>query len=122
LREEHRLRVLENCVLRTISGPKRDEVTGLWKRVHNVELHELYSAPSITRVIESRRMGWAGHEARMREGEVRKCLMGKPAVKRPRGKPRHRWEDDFKMDLQELEWRGVDWIDLAQDRDRWRVL
>jgi hypothetical protein len=82
LREEHRLRVFENRVLRRMFGPKRDEVTGEWRKLHNVELHNLYSSPDIIRQIKSRRMGWAGHVARMTEGRnVYRVLMGKPEGK-----------------------------------------
>jgi hypothetical protein len=121
LREEHRLRVFENRVLRRISGPKRDEVTG-WRKLHNEELHGLYSSPNIVRVIKARRMRWAGHVARM--GEVRGAyiLVGKPEGRRPLGRPRRRWEDSIKMDLREIGFGDVDWIHLAQDRDRWRTL
>jgi hypothetical protein len=98
LREEHRLRVFENRVLRRIFGPKRDGVTGGWRKLHNEELHGLYSAPSIVRVIKARRMRWAGHVARM--GEVRgayNILVGRPEGRRPLGSPRRRWEDNIKM-------------------------
>ena len=102
LREEHRLRVFENRVLR-IFGPKRDGVTGEWRRLHNEELNDLYSSPNIVRVIKSRRIRKAGHVARMEEGRgVHKVLVGKPEGKRPLGRPRCRWEDNIKMDLQEV--------------------
>jgi hypothetical protein len=92
LREEHRLRVFENRVLRRIFGPKRDEVTGEWRKLHSEELHNLYSSPDIVRQIKSRRMRWAGHVARMGEGrKLYKVLVGKPEGKRPLGKPRRRW-------------------------------
>jgi hypothetical protein len=124
LREEQRLRVFENRVLRTIAGPKRDEATGEWRRLHNEELNDLYSLPNIIRVIKSRRMRWAGHVARM--GEERgayRILVGRPEGRRPRGRPRRRWEDKIKMDLREVGWGGgMNWIELAQDRDRWRAL
>jgi hypothetical protein len=90
---------------------------------HNEELHKLYSSPSIIRVIKSRRMRWAGHVARM--GEKRNAYRiweGNPEGKRPLGRPRHRWVDNIKMDLREVEWDGMDWSDLAQDRDHWRAL
>jgi hypothetical protein len=125
LREEHRLRVFENRVLRRIFGPKRDEVTGEWRRLHNEELNDLYSSPHsiIIWVIKSRRMRWAGHVARMGEGRgAYKILVGRPEGRRPLGRPRRRWEDNIKMDLQEVRWRGMDWIDMAQDRDRWWAL
>jgi hypothetical protein len=100
LREEHRLRVFENRVLRRIFGPTRDEVTGEWRKLHNREIHHLYSSPDIMRQIKSRRMRWAGHVARMGEGRnVYRVLMGKPDGKRPLGTPRRRWEDGIKMDL-----------------------
>jgi hypothetical protein len=103
LREEHRLRVSENRVLRRIFGPKRDEVTGGWRKLHNGELHGLYSSPSIVRGIKERRIRWAGHVARM--GKVRDAyniLVGRPEGTRPLGRPRHRWEDNIKMDLREI--------------------
>jgi hypothetical protein len=123
LREECRLRVFENKVLRRIFGLKRDEVTGEWRRLHNKELYALYSSPNIIRVIKSRRMRWARHVARMgeRRGAYR-ALVGKPEGRRPLGRPRHRWEDNIKTDLREVGWEGIDWIDLAQDRDRWLAL
>jgi hypothetical protein len=123
LREEHRLRVFENRVLRRIFGPTRDEVTGGWRKLHNEELHGLYSSPSIVRVIKARMMRWAGHVARM--CEVRCAynnLVGRPEGRRPLGRPRCRWEDSIKMDLREIGFGEVDWIHLAHDRDRWRAL
>jgi hypothetical protein len=123
LREEHRLRVFENRVLRSIFGPKRDEVTGEWRKLHNGELHNLYSSPDIIRQIKSRRMRWAGHVTRMGGGRnVYRVLVGKPEGKRPLERPRRRWEDGMKMDLREIGWGGVEWIHLAQDRDRWRAV
>jgi hypothetical protein len=123
LREEHRLRVFENRVLRRIFGPKRDEVTGEWRKLHNEELHNLYSYPDIIRQVKSRQMRWVGHVARMgEERKVYKVLAGKPEGKRPLGRPRHRWEDGIRMDLREIGLGGVDWIRLAQDRDRWRAV
>jgi hypothetical protein len=115
--------VFENRVLREIFGPKRDEVTGEWKKLHSGELHNLYSPPDIIRQIKSRRMRWAGYVARMGEGRnVYRVLVGKPEGKRPLGRPRRRWEDGIKMDLREIGWGGVEWIHLAQDRDRWRAV
>jgi hypothetical protein len=121
LREECRLRVFENNVLRRIFGPKRDEVTGERRRQHNKELYALYSSPNIIRVIKSKRLRWAGHVARMgeRRGAYR-ALVGKPEGRRPLGKPRRRWEDNIKM--REVGWGGMDWINLAQDRDTWQAL
>ena len=122
-REERKLRVFENMLLRRIFGPRRDEVTGEWRRLHNEDLNGLYSSPNILRVIKSRRMGWAGHVARM--GEERgacKVLVGKPEGKRPLGRPRRRWVNNIRMDLQEVGCGYGDWIGLAQDRDRWRKL
>jgi hypothetical protein len=123
LREECRLRVFENRVLRRIFGPKRDEVTGEWIRLHNKELYALYSSPNIIRVIKSRRLRWARHVARMgkRRGAYR-ALVGKPEGRRPLERRRRRWEDNIKMDLREVGWGGMDWINLTQDRDRWRAV
>jgi hypothetical protein len=107
-REEHRLRVFENRVLRGIFGPKGDEVTGEWRKLQNGELHNLYSSPDIIRQIKSRRMRWAGHVARMGEGRnVYRVLVGKPEGNRPLERPRRRWEDGIKMDLSEIGWGGV---------------
>jgi hypothetical protein len=106
--------VFEDRVLRRIYGPKRDEVTGGWRKLHNEELHGLYSSPSAVRVIKARRMRWAGHVARM--GEVKgayNILVGRPEGRRPLGRPRRRWEDNIKMDLKEIRFRDVDWIHLA---------
>jgi hypothetical protein len=100
LREEHRLRVFENRVLR-IFGPKREE-DGSWREMHNDELHSLYSSPNIVRVITSRRMKWAGHVAHVEEGrDVYRVLIGRPEGKRPLGRSRGRWEDNIKIDLRE---------------------
>jgi hypothetical protein len=117
------LKVFENRVLRKLFGPLRDEVTGGWRKLHNEELHGLYSSPSIIRVIKARRMRWAGHVAHM--GEVRgayNILVGKPEGRRPLGRPRRIWEENIKMDLMEIGFGDVDWIHLAQDRDRWQAL
>jgi hypothetical protein len=116
LREEHRLRVFENRVLRTISGPKRDEVTGGWRQLNNEGFINLYSSPSIIR-IRSTRMRRAGHVARMRENRnAYRISMGKIEGKRPLGSPRRRWEDIIKMDRREIEWGTMDRSELAQDR------
>ena len=109
-------------MLRRIFGPKRDGVTGEWRKLHNEGLN-LYSSPNIVRVIKSRRMKWAGHMARMEEGRgVHKVLVGITEGKRPLRRPRRRWEDNIKMDLQEVGRNCGDWMELAQDRDRWRAL
>jgi hypothetical protein len=98
-------------------------VTGVWRKLHNEELHNLYSSPSIIRMIKSRRMRWAGHVAQMgARRNAYRILVGKPAGKRPLGRPRRRWVDNIKMDLRGIGWDGMDWIDLAQDRDQWRIL
>ena len=110
-------------MLRRIFGPKRDGVTGEWRKLHNEELNDLYSPPNIVRVIKSRRMRWARHVARMVEGRgVHKVSVGKPDGKRPLGRPSRRWEDNIKMDLQEVGRGYGDWMELAQDRDSWRAL
>jgi len=123
LREERKPRVFKNMVLRRIFGPRRDEVTGEWRRLHNEELNDLYSSPNIVRVIKWRRMRWAGHVARMGEERgVYSVLVGKPEGKRPLRRPRRRWVDNIKMDLQEVGCGYMDRIGLAQDTDRWRTL
>ncbi|KAJ4435473.1 hypothetical protein ANN_18089 [Periplaneta americana] len=122
LREEQRLRVFENKVLRKIFGAKRDAVTGEWRKLHNAELHALYTSPDIIRNIKSRRLRWAGHVARMGESRnAYRVLVGRPEGRRPLRRPRRRWEDNIKMDLREVGYDGRDWINLAQDRDRWRA-
>jgi len=115
--------VFENSVLRRILGPRKDELTVDWRKLHNEEQHDLYSSPNTVRVIKSRRMRWAGHVARMGERiGLYRVLVGKPEGKRPLVRPRHRWEDNIKMDLQAMGCGSVDWIGLAQDRDRWWAL
>jgi hypothetical protein len=115
--------LFENRVLRRIFGPKRDGVTGGWRKLHNEELHNLYSSPSIIRIIKSRRMRWAGHVARMVEKRnVYRLLVRKLEGKRPLGRPRRKWMDNIKMDLLVIGWGAADWIGLAQDRYRWRAL
>ena len=123
LRDERRSRVFENRVLRRGYGPKRDKVTGDWRKLHNEELSDLYSLANIVQVVKPRRMRWAGHVARMGEGRgVYRVLVGKPEGKSPLGRPRRRWEDNIKMDLQEVGGSCGDWMELAQDRDSRRVL
>ena len=115
--------MFENMVLRKIFGPKRDKATGEWRKLHNEELNDLYSLPNIVRVIKCRKMRLAGHVARMGEWRgVCRVLVVKPEGKRPLGRPRRRWEENNKMDLQEVGCGGMDWIVVAQDRDRWRAL
>jgi hypothetical protein len=121
LEEELRLRVFENRVQRRIFGPKREE-DGSWRKLHNDELHSLYSSPNIFRVVKSRRMRWAGHVARMGEGRgVYRVLVGSPEGKSPLGRPRCRWEDNIKLDLREIGIDGANWIQLARDRVQWRA-
>jgi hypothetical protein len=115
--------VFENRVLRKIFGPKRDEVTGEWRKLHNEELRDLYSSPSIIRIMKSRTMRWAGHVARM--GEKRnayRLLVEKPEGKRPLRRPKRTWMDNIRMYLGEVEWGDVDCIVPAQYRDKWRAL
>jgi transcription termination factor 2 len=105
--------------LRRVFGPKRDKVTGEWRELHNEELIDLYSLPNIVRVVKSRRMRWAGHVAHMEEERgVHRVLVGKLEGKRPLGRPRRKWEDKIKMDLQEVGVGCGDWIESAQDRSR----
>jgi hypothetical protein len=123
LREEHKLRAFENRLLRRIFGPKRDEVTAEWRKLHNKELHDLCSSQSIIRIIKSRRIRWAGHVTRMgEESNAYRLLVGKPEGKRPLGRPRRRWVDNIRMDLGEVGWGDEDSIGLAKDRNRWRAL
>jgi hypothetical protein len=99
-----------------VFGSKKEGVTGGWRKLHNEELHNLYSSPNIIRIMKSRRMRWTGHVARMEEKRnVYRLLVGKPDGKRPLGRPRPRWIDNIKMDLLEIGWSVVDWICLAQD-------
>jgi hypothetical protein len=115
--------VFENRVLRRIFEPKRDEVTGEWRKLHNEELHDLYSSPSIVRIIKARRMIWAGHVARMgEEKNAYRLLVGKPEGRSPLGRPRRRLLDNIRIDLVEVGWGDVDCIGLAQDRYGWRAL
>jgi hypothetical protein len=123
LREECRLRVYEKRVLRRISEPKRDKVTGEWRKLHNEELNDLSSSPNFVWVTKSNKMKWTGHVACIGERRgVHRVLVGKPEGRRPLGKPRRRWEDNIKMDLQEVGCEGMDRIKLALDRDRWQAL
>ncbi|KAJ4426336.1 hypothetical protein ANN_27150 [Periplaneta americana] len=122
LREEQRLRVFENKILGKYLDLRGMKLTGEWKKLHNAELHALYSSSDIIRNIKSRRLKWAGHVACM--GECRNAysvLVRRPKGKRPLGRPRHRWEDNIKMDLREVGYDDREWINLAQDRDRWRA-
>jgi hypothetical protein len=122
LEEEHRLRVFEKSVLRKIFGPKREE-DGSWRKLHNDELHSLYSSSNIFRVIKSRRMRWAGHVAHMGEGRgVYRVFVWRSEGKRTLGRPRHRWEDNIKMDVRDRNIDGENWIQLAEDRvHQWRA-
>jgi hypothetical protein len=111
--------VFENRVLRRIFGPKRDEMTGDLRKLHNEELHNLYSSPNIINMIKSRMIRWAEHAARI--GEKRnayRILVGKPEGKRRLGRPRRKWVDNIKINLRETGWDGMDWIDLAQVKDQ----
>jgi hypothetical protein len=115
--------VFENRVLRTILGQKRDEVIGNWRKMHNEELHTLYSSPSIIRLIKSRRMRLEGHVARMEEKRnVYKIFVGKSEGKRPLGRSRRGCLDNIKMDFRAIGWDVMDWIHLVQNRDQWRAL
>jgi len=115
LREERKLRVFENMVLRRIFGPRRDEVMGEWRRLHNEELNDFYSSPNIMRVIKSRRIRLAGYVACLgEERRVYRVLVGKPEGRRPLGRPRRRWVDNSRMDLQEVGCGYMGWIGLAQ--------
>jgi hypothetical protein len=106
-----------------VFGPKRDEVTGKWRKLHNEELNDLYSLPNTVRVVKSRRMRWAGPVARIGEGRgVHRVLVGKPEGRTPLGRPRRRWEDNIKMDLEEVGRGCGDWMERVQDRDSWRAL
>jgi hypothetical protein len=109
-------------VLRRIFGPKRDEVTGEWRKLHNEELHDLYSSSNLIRILKSRRMIGAGHVAEWGKRKMRIVIGGTARGKEQLGRPRRRWVDNIKMDLLEIGWGGVDWIGLAQDRDKWRGL
>jgi hypothetical protein len=119
---ECRLREFENRVLRRIFGPKRDAVTGEWRKLHNEELNDLFCSPNIIRVIKSRRIRWPVHVARMGERRgIYMVLVGKAEGKRPLGRRRHRWKENIMMDFHEMGW-GMDWIYLAQNRDSCQAL
>jgi hypothetical protein len=121
LRKEHRLKVFENRVLMRTFGPRSDEVTGGWRKLHNEELHDLYSFSKYNDLVEEDEMGRA---CRTNGGKrnAYMLLVGKPEFKRPLGRPRRRWVDNIKMDLGEVGWGDVDWIRLAQDRNKWRAV
>jgi hypothetical protein len=121
--EECRLRVFENRVQRRIFVPRRDEVMEVWRKLHNEELNDLYSSPNVVWVIHLRTIRWAGHVARMMDCRgVYRILVVKPKGKRPLGRPRRRWADNIKMDVQGGGCGGMEWIELAEDRDRRRAL
>ena len=116
------LRVFENRIMRRIFGLNRDE-NGECRRLHNDEVHSLYRSPNIVRAFKSRGLRWAGHVARMEEGRSAfKILTGKPTGKRLLGSPRRRWEDNIRMDLEEIGISAGNWVDSAQDRNYWRAL
>jgi hypothetical protein len=115
--------VFQNRLLRRIFGPKKDEVMGGWRKLHNKELHKSYSSPSIIRMVKSRRMRWAGHVTRMREKRnAYRILVEKPEGEKPLGRPGPRWVYNIKKGLRQIGWDGVDWIDLSQGREQWRAL
>jgi hypothetical protein len=122
LREERGLRMFENRVLRRVFGLNRSKVTGEWRGLHNVELNDLYFSSNILRVIKSRRIRLPGHVARMEDRDVYRVLVGKPKGKRPLGRLKRRWEDNIRIDLQEVGCVSMDWIGLARDRDRWHAI
>ena len=114
--------MFENKVFRKIVGAKREEIKGEWRKLHNAELHALYSSPNIMRNPKSRRLRWARHVARMEQARnAYRVLVGKPEGNRPLWRPRRRWEDNIKMDLREIGCDPGEWIDLAEDRDQWRA-
>jgi hypothetical protein len=115
--------VFESRLLRRIFGSKRDEVRSDWRKRNTEELTNLYSSPNVFRVIKVRRMRWAGHVTLMIESRgVYRVVEGKPEGKNPLGRTRRRWKDSIKMDLEDVGCGGMDWIELTQNRDRWRVL
>jgi hypothetical protein len=115
LREEHRVRVFKNTVLRRIFEPKRDRVVGGWRKLHDEEFHKLYSSLSIMRMVKSKRIKWAGHLARMRKKNSNKILVGKPERKKPLRRHRRRWKDNIKIDLREdgVVWTGLMWLKIG---------
>jgi hypothetical protein len=115
--------VFGSRVLRKIFGPMKDKITEEWRRLYKEEIYDLYSSPNNIRVTKSRRMRWAGHVARIdaRRGGYM-VLVGRPDGKRLLERHRRRWEDNINMNIQQVGWRGMDWIDLAEDRDRWRAV
>jgi hypothetical protein len=117
IKRKHRLRVFKNRVQRRIFGPKRDEVTGEWRKLHNEELHNLFSSPDIIRQVKSRRMRWVGNVVCIGEKrKLHKILVGKSEGKRPHGRPRSRWEDGIRMDLGEIGfgvWIGFNWLRIG---------
>jgi hypothetical protein len=115
--------VFEKRALRRIFGSKRNEVSGDWRRLHNEELHNLYASLNIIKVVKPMEMRGAGHVSPVGEmGREYKILIGKPEVRRPRRRPRRKWEDIIRMDFREIGWEDVDWICLTQDREQWQVL
>jgi hypothetical protein len=115
--------VFENRVLRRIFGGKRNKMVGGWRELHNEELHNLCSSLNIIKMIKSRKMRWARHVERLgAKRNAYRILAGKPERKKPLGRPGCRWVVNIKMDLRETRWGGMDWIDLAQDRNQWRAL
>ena len=115
--------MFDNRVLRRIFGLKSDTITREWRKLHKEEQNDVYSSSNIVWAIEWRRMRWVGHATHTEERRgIYRVLVGKPEGKRPLGRPRHRWEDNIKMDLQEVGCGGMDWIELAQVRDKWRAL
>ena len=123
MRKGKRLQVFENKVLRIIFGPKRDDETGKWRRLHNGELHDLYGKPDIMRIVKSRRLRWAGQVTRMgNERGALKLLVGKPEGKRPVGRLRMSWENNINHDLREVDYTWDDWKTIAEDREVWRAV
>jgi hypothetical protein len=119
---EYRLRVYENRLLRRIFGPKRDEMGGGCGKLHDEKLRYLHSSPNVSKIIKSKRMIWAGTEARIGKKDAYSLFVGKPQGKGPLGRPRRRWVDNVRMELGEVGLGGIDWIDLAQNRNKWRAL